>query len=101
MSQNIINQKIYLALWFWYIFVLLIGVVQLVFEAVVIAVPAFRNLLITWNLVIGVVEFPREEQRYTYRVLQTIQMKLILVCVLAEPAVLGSTKTALKFKYEI
>ena len=36
-----------------------------------------------------------------YRVLQTIQMKLILLCVWAEPAVLGSTKTALKFKYEI
>ena len=31
-------------------------------------------------------------QRYTYRVLQTIQMKLIL---------LGSAKTALKSKYEI
>ena len=40
-------------------------------------------------------------QRYTYRVLQTIQMKLILLCVWAEPAVLGSTKTALKIKYEI
>jgi hypothetical protein len=40
-------------------------------------------------------------QRYTYRVLQTIQMKLILLCVWAEPAVLGSTKTALKFKNEI
>ena len=39
-------------------------------------------------------------QRYTYRVLQTIQMKLILLCVWAELAVLGSTKTALKFKYE-
>ena len=37
--------------------------------------------------------------RYTYIVLQRIQMKLILLCVLAEPAVLGSTKTALKFKY--
>ena len=36
-------------------------------------------------------------QRYTNRVLQTIQMKLILLCVWAEPAVLGSTKTALKF----
>ena len=43
----------------------------------------------------------RRLQRYTYRVLQTIQMKLILLCVWAEPAVLGSTKTALKFKYEI
>ena len=41
------------------------------------------------------------DQRYTYRVLQTIQIKLILLCVWAEPAVLGSTKTALKFKYEI
>ena len=40
-------------------------------------------------------------QRYTYRVLQTIQMKLILLCVWAEPAVLGSAKTSLKFKYEI
>ena len=39
--------------------------------------------------------------RYTYRVLQTIQMKLILLCVWAERAILGSAKTALKFKYEI
>ena len=29
------------------------------------------------------------------------KMKIILLCVWAEPAVLGSTKTALKFKYEI
>ena len=39
-------------------------------------------------------------QRYTYRVLQTIQMKLILLWVWAERAVLGRAKTALKFKYE-
>ena len=50
--------------------------------------------------VIGPTE-PRFRQRYTYRVLQTIQMKFIVLCVWAEPAVLGSTKTALKFKYEI
>ena len=37
----------------------------------------------------------------TKEVLQTIQMKLILLCVWAEPAVLGSAKTALKFNYEI
>ena len=44
----------------------------------------------------------RFRQRYTYRdMLQTIQVKLILLCVWAEPAVLGSAKTALKFKYEI
>ena len=42
-----------------------------------------------------------KRKRYTNRMLQTIQMKLILLCVWAEPAVLGSTKTALKFKYEI
>ena len=40
-------------------------------------------------------------QRYTYRVLQTIQMQLILLCVWAEWAILGSAKTALKFKYDI
>ena len=43
----------------------------------------------------------RYMQRYTFRVLQTIQMKVILLCVWAEPAVLGSTKTVLKFKCEI
>ena len=41
------------------------------------------------------------EQRYTYRVLQTIQMKLILLLVWAEQAGLGRANTALKFKYEI
>ena len=36
---------------------------------------------------------------YMTYVLQTIQMKLILLRVWAEPAILGSTKTALNFKY--
>ena len=45
--------------------------------------------------------FRGQNQIYTNRVLQTIQMKLIILCVWAEPAVLGSTKTALKFKHEI
>ena len=40
-------------------------------------------------------------QRYTYRVLQTIQMKLILLWVWVEWAVLGRAKTVLKFQYEI
>ena len=39
-------------------------------------------------------------QSYIYQVLQTIQMKLILLCVWAEPAVLGSTTTDLKFNYK-
>ena len=40
-------------------------------------------------------------QRYTYRVLQTIQMKLILLLDWVELATFGSAKTALKFKFEI
>ena len=40
------------------------------------------------------------DQRYTYRVLQTVQMKLILLSVWAEAAVLGCIKAARKFKYE-
>ena len=40
-------------------------------------------------------------QSYIYQVLQTIQMKLLLLWVWAEPAVLGSAKTALKFIYRI
>ena len=44
---------------------------------------------------------PSAGQRYTYRVLQTIQMKLILLWVWVEPVVFGRAKTALKFKYEI
>ena len=40
-------------------------------------------------------------QRYTYRVFQTIQMKLILLWIWAEQGVLGRAKTVLKFKYEI
>ena len=36
-----------------------------------------------------------------YVVFQTIQMKLILLIVRAERAVLGSAKAALKWKYEI
>jgi hypothetical protein len=49
----------------------------------------------------GAIAARRLGQRYTYRVLQTIQMRLILLCVWAEQAVLGRAKTALKFKYEI
>ena len=57
------------------------------------------NELFVVNWVVS--NFFGENQRYTYRVLQTIQMKLILLWVWAEPAVLGGAKTALKFKYEI
>ena len=55
-------------------------------------IPCHIHLIV---LVLGV------GQRYTYRVLQTIQMKVILLSVWAEGAVLGRAKTALKFKYKI
>ena len=51
------------------------------------------SLKLHWKL-------PSLSQRYTYRVLQTLQMKFILLCDWAERAILGSAKTALEFKYE-
>jgi len=50
LSQNIINQKIYLVLWFWYVFMLSVGVIQLLVEGFVIAIPALRNMLLLWNV---------------------------------------------------
>ena len=66
-------------------------------------VPLFVYTVITFskNLDLSFFSSLAECQRYTYRVLQTIQMKLILLCVWAELAVLGSTKTAIKFIYKI
>ena len=51
--------------------------------------------------IIGPITNPLRQQRYTYKVLQTTQIKLKLLCDWAELAILGSTKTALKFKYKI
>ena len=58
------------------------------------------------SIVLGTIQVVRHQrggwgQSYIYQVLQTIQMKLILLCVWAEPVVLGSAKTALKFIYKI
>ena len=53
------------------------------------------------NTIIFFRNFLTFSQSYIYQVLQTIQMKLILLCVWAEPAVLGSAKTALKIIYKI
>ena len=53
------------------------------------------------ELQVQYMKIPSSNQSYIYQVLQTIQMKLILLCVWAEPAVLGSAKTALKFIYKI
>ena len=68
----------------------------------------FRSGLVHPKHIINSVKFQYLSKQFlnspflqTYRVLQTIQMKLLLLCVWAEPAVLGSAKTALKIKYEL
>ena len=47
-----------------------------------------------WYVLVEHWSIVSSRQSYTYQVLQTIQMKLMFLCVWAEPAVLGSTKTA-------
>ena len=60
----------------------------------------YHFLSLAWIMNIGM-SVTQEGQRYTYRVLQTIQIQIILLCVWAERAVLGSAKTSWKFKHEI
>ena len=62
--------------------------------------PQNGTIFIWVFILLGVYHFDYN-QKYTYRLLQTIQMRLLLLFVLAEPSVLVSAKTALKFKYEI
>jgi hypothetical protein len=59
--------------------------------------PQKNYTILTWHWNLN----SARGQRYTYRVLQTIQMKLILYVSGQSRAVMGSGKTALKFKYEI
>ena len=63
-----------------------------------IAVP---SVLLTMKYLGCACLYRDRSQSYIYQVLQTIQMKLILLCVWAEPTVLGCAKTALKFIYKI
>ena len=42
LTQNIINEKVYLFLWFWFVFLFVVVSVQLIFEIAVLAIPAFR-----------------------------------------------------------
>merc|ERR1712170_219443 len=50
LAQNIINQKIYLVLWYWLVFLIIVGVLQMVFEVAIFTVPSFRIALLTWNI---------------------------------------------------
>ena len=54
------------------------------------------NKFLVWHKKLG-----PAQRYYTYKPLQTIQMNRMLLWVLAEWAVLGRGKTALKFKDEI
>ena len=46
LSQNIMNEKIYLFLWFWFVFLMIIGSIQMVFEFAVLFVPSIRHFLL-------------------------------------------------------
>merc|ERR1712062_546459 len=42
LSQNVINEKIYLGLWFWFVFSAAIGSIQMLYEVIIIALPVIR-----------------------------------------------------------
>jgi len=46
LSQNIINEKIYLFLWIWFVLMGFLGLAQLAFEVAILAIPNFRGTLI-------------------------------------------------------
>jgi len=46
LSQNIINEKIYLFLWFWFVLMFVISALQMIFEIAILAIPAFRSFVI-------------------------------------------------------
>lgn len=47
LSQNIINEKIYLFLWFWFMLLFILAAINMVLHICVIAVPKCRQLIIT------------------------------------------------------
>merc|ERR1712062_406566 len=46
LSQNIINEKIYLFLWFWFVLMFVVSAIQLIFEIATFAIPSFRSFVI-------------------------------------------------------
>jgi len=46
LSLNIINEKIYLVLWFWFVVMFVISATQLIFEIAIFTIPSFRRLVI-------------------------------------------------------
>jgi len=50
LSQNIINQKIYIVLWFWFIIMMAIGTLQILFELSFLSFKPLRKWLITLQM---------------------------------------------------
>jgi len=45
LSQNIINEKIYLFLWFWFVFLFVASGIQLTYDIAILSIGAFRSWL--------------------------------------------------------
>jgi len=50
LNQNFASQYIFLIMWYWFIFLFMIGLLQLVFEAICIFVPGLRATLLRCKL---------------------------------------------------
>merc|ERR1712008_446333 len=46
LAQNIINEKIYLFLWFWFVLMFVVSALQFIFEIAMVAIPSFRSFVI-------------------------------------------------------
>ena len=50
LAQNIINEKIYFALWLWFVFLFVAGTFQMLLEMCTVVLPSFRLTLMTWQM---------------------------------------------------
>ena len=46
LSDNVMNDKIYLFLWFWFVFLFIVGIGQIFFQLAIFAMPMFRQKFI-------------------------------------------------------